>query len=296
MTFLMPEDTTILLCRRRRTEYLMTWRFLDYSQYTAYENMAIDEAIFRETINSNKKPTIRFYGWHPAAVSIGYFQDPKKELNLEQCGNMGIDIVRRLTGGKAVFHNDEITYSVVAGAGEKYFPADILGTYKVVSDCLIHGLSYLGIKANLAKGCRGMEDSNLKSCCFSVPSRNELLVDGRKICGSAQMRTKGGFLQHGSLLLNFDPVKALSVILSLSVSDQLAKLRNSVTAINEVITNPIETSDICDALKKGFADVLGTEIVEEPLTPGENRLKNDLIKKYKNLNWNIDRTKHLKTG
>jgi lipoate-protein ligase A len=76
----------------------------------------------------------------------------------------------------------------------------------------------------------------------------------------------------------------------------LAKLRNSVTAINEVITNPIETSDICDALKKGFADVLGTEIVEEPLTPGENRLKNDLIKKYKNLNWNIDRTKHLKTG
>ena len=296
MTFLMPEATTILLCRRRRTEYLMNWRFLDYSQYTAFENMAIDEAIFRETINNKKNPTIRFYGWHPAAVSIGYFQDPQKELNLEQCGRMGIDIVRRATGGKAVFHNDEITYCVVAGAGEKTFPADILGTYKVVSDCLVQGLSYLGIKANLAKGCRGMEDADLKSCCFSVPSSNELLVAGRKICGSAQMRTKGGFLQHGSLLLNFDPVKALSVILPSSNDEHLAKLRNSVAAINEVIANPLEKSDICDALKKGFADVLGTEIVEEPLTPGETRLKNDLIKKYKKLNWHVERTKHFKTG
>ena len=285
MTFLMPEATTILLCRRRRTEYLMTWRVLDYSQYTAYENMAIDEAIFRETINSKKKPTIRFYGWHPAAVSIGYFQDPKKELNLEQCGNMGIDIVRRLTGGKAVFHNDEITYSVVAGAGDKSFPADILGTYKVVSYCLVHGLSYLGIKANLAKGCRGMEDADLKSCCFSVPSRNELLVGGRKICGSAQIRTKDGFLQHGSLLLTFDPEKALSVILPSSNSEHLAKLRNAVAAINEIIANPIETNDICRALKKGFAEVLGIEIAEESLTPSEISLKNELIKKYRDLNW-----------
>jgi lipoyl(octanoyl) transferase len=269
----------------------MTWRFLNYQRYNAFENMAIDEAIFRETIKDKKKPTIRFYGWHPAAVSIGYFQNPQNEVNVEQCGNMGVDIVRRLTGGKAVFHNDEITYSVVAGVQEKYFPADILGAYKVISDCLVQGLAYLGIKANLAHAGRTMKDMDLKACCFSVPSRYELLVAGRKICGSAQMRTNGGFLQHGSLLLTFNPGKVLSVIFPFSTSEHLARLRNSVTAINEVIANPIETKEICNALKKGFADVLGAEIVEEPLTPGENMLKNELMRKYEDLRWNIERKK-----
>jgi len=268
---------------------VMIWRVINYSRHDAFENMAIDEAIFREIINNKKQPTIRFYGWQPAAVSIGYFQDPQSELNVKQCSKTGIEIVRRLTGGKAVFHNDEITYSVTAGEGEKSFPVDILGTYKVISDCLIQGLSNLGIKANLAIGCRGKNDNELKSCCFSVPSRNELLVAGRKICGSAQMRSHGAFLQHGSLLLTFDPVKALSVILPSSNSEYLAKLRNSVASINEVTATPIETSDICHALKKGFAKVLGIEIVEEPLTPTEIKLKNELIEKYKDLNWKAKR-------
>ena len=271
----------------------MIWRLINYSRHDAYENMAIDEAIFQETIKNKTKPTIRFYGWQPAAVSIGYFQDPQKELNLEQCSNLRIDIVRRLTGGKAVFHNDEITYSVTAGIGENFFPADILGTYKVISDCLIKGLLYLGIDANLAKDFLGTKDNDLKSCCFSVPSRNELLVAGRKICGSAQMRTRGGFLQHGSLLLTFDPAKALTVILPSSNSEHLAKLRNSVAAISEVAANPLETSDICHALKKGFAEVLGVEIAEDSLTPSEMKLKNELIKKYKDLNWKTERAKHL---
>jgi len=249
--------------------------------------MAIDEAIFRETIKDKKKPTIRFYGWRPAAVSIGYFQDPQSELNLEQCGNMGVDIVRRLTGGKAVFHNDEITYSIVAGVGEKSFPANILGTYKVISDCLVQGLANLGIKASLAKVGRAIKDMELNPCCFSNPTQNELLVAGRKICGSAQMRTKGGFLQQGSLLLTFDAVKTLSLILPFSTPEHLAKLSKTVAAIKERVANPIETKEICNSLKKGFADVLGVQLAEEPLTPGEIKLKNDLMKKYENLNWNV---------
>ncbi len=270
-------------------------RFLNYQRYNAFENMAIDEAIFRETVKK-KKPTIRFYGWHPAAVSIGYFQEPQDEVNIEQCGKTGVDIVRRLTGGKAVFHDDEITYSVVACAGEKPFPADILGTYKVISDCLVQGLAYLGIKANLAPAGRAVKDPDLKSFCFSVPSRNELLVAGRKICGSAQMRTSSGFLQHGSLLLTFDPVKALSIILPFSTNEHLTKLGKTVAAINEVIDKPIETKEICDSLGKGFSDVLGAQIVKEPLTPGEITLKNELMKKYEDLRWNMEREKHFKIG
>jgi lipoyl(octanoyl) transferase len=270
----------------------MTWRFLNYERYNAFENMAVDEAILREIVKEKKEPTIRFYGWQPSAVSIGYFQDPHSEVNLEQCKSEGVDIVRRLTGGKAVFHADEITYSVAAGAGEKSFPADILGTYKIISDCLVQGLAYLGIKASLAPAGRAPKELDLQSCCFAVPSRNELLVDDRKICGSAQMRTKDGFLQHGSLLLTFDPVKALSVILPSGPPQHPAKLSKTVTAINEVVTSPIETKDICHALKKGFADVLGVEIGEESLTPGEIKRKNELIGKYKDLHWNIEPRKN----
>ncbi len=247
--------------------------------------MAIDEAIFRETITGKKKPTIRFYGWHPAAVSIGYFQDPQNEVNLAQCSNMGVDVVRRLTGGKAVYHEDEITYSVVAGVQEKSFSTDISGTYEVISNCLVQGLSYLGIEANLAPVGRIAKNNELEACCFAVPSRNELLVSGRKICGSAQMRTKGGFLQHGSLLLKFNPVKALSVVLPFSKPEYLPKLSNSVSGINEVILKAVETNEICNALKKGFTEVLGIELAEESMTYPETTLKNELIKKYKDLNW-----------
>jgi len=101
----------------------MLWRLLNFQIYDIFENMAIDESIFHETIKNKKPPTIRFYSSHPAAVSIGYFQDIRKEVNIEKCRKAGVDVVRRITGGKAVFHSDEITYSIVAGDQEKPDPA-----------------------------------------------------------------------------------------------------------------------------------------------------------------------------
>jgi lipoyl(octanoyl) transferase len=138
--------------------------------------MAIDEAIFRDTIDNKKSPTIRFYGWQPAAVSIGYFQDMDKEVNVEKCHAEGVDVVRRISGGKAVFHCDEITYCVIASNQEKIFPQNILGTYKIISNCLAMGLAFLGINANLAETGRALDSNDFSSCCFSLPSRNELLV------------------------------------------------------------------------------------------------------------------------
>ena len=250
----------------------MSWRLINFQRYSASENMAIDEAILRETIKNNKLPTIRFYGWRPPAVSIGYFQDIKKEVNIEKCRSTGIDIVRRPSGGKAVFHCDEITYSVVA--------SDILGTYKIISRCLARGLSFLGIDVQLAEAGRPLSDADFKSFCFSVPSRNELLVSGRKICGSAQMRVCGGFLQHGSILINFNPAETASFLLPPRNGRELEKLRNSVTAINEEVPSPIDEKDICANLKKGFTDILGIEMTEGKLTPPEEALRNGLISKY----------------
>jgi lipoate-protein ligase A len=274
----------------------MAWRLLNFQIHHIFENMAIDEAIFQETIKNKKPPTIRFYGSHPAAVSIGYFQDIRKEVNIEKCNNMGIDIVRRQTGGKAVFHFEEITYSVIARDKEKLFPPDILGTYKVISTCIARGLSYLGIKTGLAESGRTAVGEELKSCCFSVPSKSELLVRGRKICGSAQVRKRGGFLQHGSLLLAFDPEKTASLFLPAPTPKQLEKLKKSVTAINEELVSPVDVRDICLQLKKGFTDELNIELAEDTMTSAEKILKTELKIKYTDVSWNMKKKRTYKTG
>jgi lipoate-protein ligase A len=267
----------------------MAWRLLDFQYRNIFENMAIDEAVFSETIKNRKNPTIRFYGSHPSAVSIGYFQNAEKEINIEKCRSEGIDIVRRITGGKAVFHFREITYCVVAGKQEKTFPSDISGTYKIISRCIARSLSACGIKADLAEGGRAEAGEEMNACCFSVPSKNELLVNGRKICGSAQIRKKGGFLQHGSLLMDFDPVKTTDLLLPARKSEQLKNLIKSVAAVNEEAVLPVDIQNICQYLQKGFTDELGIEMVEETLTPAEEILKIELMKKYTDANWNIKR-------
>ena len=269
----------------------MVWRLLDFQYYNIFENMAVDEAILLETIRTKKPPTIRFYGSHPAAVSIGYFQDARKEVNIEKCHLAGVDVVRRITGGKAVFHFNEITYSVVAGDQEEIFPSDISGTYKIISQCLARSLSYSGIKAALAEGGRAGVEEEQQSCCFSVPSKNELLVEGRKICGSAQVRRRGGFLQHGSLLLAFDPGETASLLLPARTPRQVESLKKSVTAVNEEAGSPVDMQEICSNLKKGFIDELEIDLVEETMTPAEETLKNELMKKYIDVHWNIERNK-----
>lgn len=275
----------------------MAWRFLNFQRYNAFENMAIDEAILRETIKNNKSPTIRFYGWQPAAVSIGRFQDIDKEVNIEKCYAAGVDIVRRPSGGSAVYHCAEVTYSVIACSTEKLFPQDILGTYKTISNCLVSGLAGLGVEAYLSETGRTLTDDDFKSCCFSVPSENELLVSGRKVCGSAQMRARGGFLQHGSLLIDFDPIKTASFLLPPRTDFQLQKLKDSVAAINSEIAQPVSEQEICTSLKKGFTAVLGREIKEGTLTAAEKELASKLIQKYVILKCRIDRKKEpLKFG
>jgi lipoyl(octanoyl) transferase len=265
----------------------MSWRLINFQRRSAAENMAIDEAIFRETIKNDKSPTIRFYGWRPPAVSIGYFQNIEKEVNIEKCRAEGVDIVRRPSGGKAVFHCDEITYSVVACDKEESFPSDISGTYKIISKCIAYGLTSLGINVHLADAGRSLDDADLKSCCFSAPSRNELLVSGRKICGSAQTRVNGGFLQHGSILMNSNSQQTASFLLPERNRAQLEKFRDSIASINEEILTPVDKQEICSNLKKGFIDVLGIEIVEGKLSLSEETLKNKLINKYSDVHWNM---------
>jgi lipoyl(octanoyl) transferase len=272
----------------------MAWRLLAFQNYNIFENMAIDEAIFLETCKNKKPPTIRFYGSAPSAVSIGYFQDAKKDLNVEKCRRQGIHIARRITGGKAVYHFNELTYSVAACEQEKIFPADISGTYEIISRCIARGLRRLGLDAVLAEEGRVQKKEDRNSCCFSTPAKSELLVKGRKICGSAQVRKREGFLQHGLLLLDFNPEQMADLLFPASTPERVEKLKKTVAAVKEETANPVNEREICSALKKGFIEELGVRLEEGCLTSGEEKLKNELLKKYMDVDWNIDRKKYFK--
>ncbi|MGZ3649093.1 MAG: lipoate--protein ligase family protein [Syntrophales bacterium] len=268
----------------------MIWRFISFKRLNAFENMAIDEAIFRENQRTDSPPTLRFYSWSPPSVSLGYFQAAREEVNVEACRRYSVDIVRRPTGGKAVLHENDLTYAVITSEHNPLFPPDILGTYKVISSCIAEGLSELGIEAEMEGSGRSYQDNPLKAACFSSPSRYELLAKRKKICGSAQLRSRGICLQHGSILVDFDPVKTCAILLPEESERgwQIEKLRGSMTSIYEQIGASVSMENICHVMKKGFEKRLDIELVEGCLTAREESLKLRLMNdKYMNDTWNM---------
>jgi len=248
--------------------------------------MAVDEAIFRAGREIKIPPTIRFYGWKNPAVSLGYFQNAEREINCGYCRERGIDIVRRPTGGRAVLHGDDLTYSVVAGENSPHFSSDIVETYSIISTCLIRGLEKSGIDAEMVKEGRA-GSGPVDAFCFSTSCRNELLADGKKICGSAQVRAKGIFLQHGSLLMDFDPAEVCAVITKDTGADT-GTLERSVTSIRRSVGESVGMDTLCRNITAGFEEVLNIRLMNGKLFPEEERLKDSLLKsKYRNTRWNM---------
>lgn len=163
--------------------------------------MAIDAALLDEVVNSSTSRTIvRFYCWRRPTVSLGRNQKIDRAVDMDYCTVNGIDVVHRPTGGRAVLHDDELTYAVISN-DSSYFGDTIYGNYKTVSEALCRGYNRLGVPAVLApdtKNVNGFADG-ADLPCFMSPSRYELMVDGRKIVGSAQRRVRNTFLQHGSM-------------------------------------------------------------------------------------------------
>jgi len=265
---------------------LAVWRLVPFHRYPPRENMAIDEAIFREVQRSGGPPTIRLYGWLTPAVSIGHFQHIDREIDLEACRKGGVTVVRRPTGGKAVYHDDDLTYAVIARENTSLFPPTILETYMVISQCLAQGLLDLGLEATLAVEGREPGKGSLDASCFSEPSLHELLVKGRKICGSAQMRSRGVFLQQGSLLMSFDPEKICDVMLPHREprAMQVQFLQEKVTSLNEHLPRSVTRGDVCKSLIEAFQAGWDVLFAEGSLTPEEEKLKDHLLEtKYGDL-------------
>lgn len=245
------------------------WRFILDSARTGAENMAIDSAIMR--LNSDLgQPTVRFYQWKPAAISIGYFQSLRDEVDIDKCKEFGVDYVRRITGGGAVYHKDELTYSIVIPENNSYFPNDILKSYKAICNSLVLGLAEFGIKAEF------------------LPL-NDIVVNGKKISGQAQTRRQGTILQHGTLLTDVD-VDEMFAMLKVPQEKMKGKLiqeiKERVTSIRNLLGKPVPYPELAAAMKKGFEKNFKVELVEGQLTEKELKLAEELRKdKFGTFNW-----------
>ena len=282
----------------------MEWRLIKDSYHTGFMNMAIDEAIMIAHREGLVPPTIRFYQWSPPSVSLGYFQDLQKEIDVDVCQDMGIDIVRRPTGGKAVLHDKELTYSFIIKENHPLVNDSILETYKKISGGMIRGLSYLGITAeivplreklkseSLPKGEKSeIHHSDFKSICFSVPSQYEVQVEGKKIVGSAQVRKREIVLQHGSLLIELEKDKLFSVFNfpSAQIRERF-KTRFNATSLEEILKRKINFSELSEILPRGFEEEFGVRLVEGKLTEQEEKISKELLEnKYSTYEWNYER-------
>ena len=186
----------------------MKWRLVEQETHDAAMNMAIDHAIYESVANNRESPTIRFYKWRKNAISLGAYQTPK-EINLELCRKHGVETVRRMTGGRAVFHDmADFTYSVIAPI--RIFNYSIRKAYSDICYCIIDSLTELGIK----------------SC---LENKNDILVDGKKISGNAaKMMDKGVYLQHGTLIYDID-----FGVMPLALNITPEAVMNKVTSLTE---------------------------------------------------------------
>lgn len=247
------------------------WRLIDMRIENAATQMAIDEAIATARITENNPNTLRLYRWNPSAVSVGYFQSIMNEVDTKACNDYGFDVVRRITGGGAVFHDydGEITYSLVAPDDDPKIPSDIITSYKLICNCIIQGLKELGI------------DSEFKPI-------NDIIAGGKKISGNAQTRRYGVILQHGTVLVDCDVKKIFSVlkVSGVKISDKaIQSAEERVTSLKKIIGSDLSFEEVKTSLIKGFENILDMKLQKGDLTNYENELKKKYMEKYQSPEW-----------
>ncbi|HWJ79243.1 MAG TPA: biotin/lipoate A/B protein ligase family protein [Niallia sp.] len=274
-----------------------TWRFIDSGNHSPSFNMALDEALLEWHGKGEFPPIIRFYGWNPPTLSIGYFQKVEKEINMNAVKELGLGFVRRPTGGRGVLHDEELTYSVIVSENHPKMPKSVTEAYRVISEGILKGFHLLGLDAYFAIPRSEEQKSTLKNprsaVCFDAPSWYELVVEGRKVAGSAQTRQQGVILQHGSILLDLDEDKLFQLFKypNERVKERMQKsFKEKAVAINSLTDNRITIDMAKDAFKKGFADGLGIQLEDYQLSLEELDYVNKIAKeKYESDDWNFRR-------
>lgn len=269
----------------------MKWRLLDTGSNNAYFNMAVDEAIVKIQEKNPVSPTVRFYQWMPAGLSLGYFQNINKEIDINICKENNVDIVRRLTGGRAVLHDKELTYSLILSEKYNYLPKSVLDSYKIISKGILTAFHSLGIEAEL----KGVEKNKkapkgFSSACFDAPSWYEVVVNNKKLVGSAQARKNGVILQHGSIPFDMDVDLLFKLLKSKNEKSRERMKRrflNKATTVNWLVGEKIKISQLKKALIDAWEKEFAITLVEGELSFAEKQLVDKLIAdKYITKQWN----------
>lgn len=270
-----------------------TWNFINTGSNDPYYNMAMDEALLNFISRGEIDPVIRFYTWNPATLSVGYFQRLTKEIDIEKVKEKGYGMVRRQTGGRGVLHDKELTYSVIVPESHPDMPSTVTEAYRVISEGLLEGFKLLGFDTYFAIPRSKEEREKLKqprsAVCFDAPSWYELVVEGRKIAGSAQVRQKGVILQHGSLLQDVD-VDDLFDMFKFKNDRLKDKMKQAfvekAVAINDISNRHITIEDMEVAFEEGFRKGLNIDFKPLELTQQQQNEIKELTEKYKADEWN----------
>ncbi|HEC2173136.1 TPA: lipoate--protein ligase family protein [Staphylococcus delphini] len=265
-----------------------TWHFINTGSHDPYYNMALDEALLNFVSRGEIDPVVRFYTWNPPTLSIGYFQRLSKEIDIAKVKEKGYGLVRRQTGGRGVLHDKELTYSVIVPEAHPDMPQTVTEAYRVISGGLLEGFKSLGFDAHFAVPRSKEEREKLKqprsSVCFDAPSWYELVVEGKKIAGSAQTRQKGVILQHGSILQDVD-IDDLFDMFIFKNERLKAKMKEAfvekAVAINDLSDETVTLAQMEVAFKEGFKKALDIEFKPLELTAAQLEEVKALEEKYR---------------
>lgn len=246
----------------------MHWRLLRTPPSRGAWNMALDEALLEAVAAGRSAPLLRLYRWQPATVTLGYAQRGADVVNLAACRELGLDVVRRCTGGRAVLHEHEATYAVIAPERGGPFPGGILANYGVIAGVLGDALRAIGLTVSeqAARSPAKSTDAVEQSACFTAPASFEQVCHGCKVTGSAQKRFDGAFLQHGSIPVDLDPARlfrALDTRGTQPAAEGGRRLAASVGWVNRWLEPAVTIEAVEEALLGAFAARLGLTLVED---------------------------------
>ncbi|MCW5878313.1 MAG: lipoate--protein ligase family protein [Anaerolineales bacterium] len=280
---------TTLPPTQNQTPLPAQWRLLRHPAARGAHNMAVDAAILEMVVEGKSPPTLRFYDWEPACLSLGFAQH-YADIDLAAQAARGWDVVRRPTGGRAILHTDELTYSVIGASDEPRLAGGVLESYKRLSEGLMAALKLLGLPVErqpMHEG-PGLGDAD-NPVCFEVPSDYEITLHGKKIIGSAQARRKGGVLQHGSLPL-FGDIGRITEILTYPSTERqqqsAERVRARAATVEEGLGRRVSFDTAAEAFIQAFAETLNIEFIEGELSADEHAATERwLAERYANPAW-----------
>jgi lipoate-protein ligase A len=265
----------------------MNWRLLITPPARGAWNMAVDESILEHIGLGESLPTLRLYAWDPPCLSLGHAQ-PFSDVDMDRLKQYGWEVVRRATGGRAILHTDELTYSVIAPADEPRVEGSVLESYNRLAQALLLAVKNLDIPVEMKEG-KANESTTPNPVCFEVPSTYEITVNGKKLIGSAQARKKEGVLQHGSLPLTGDLTRICQALVfeNESAREEASKrLLERATTVESALGLVISWEKAKQAFIHAFEAQLGLSFESGELSESESKRAEELVKeKYAHPSW-----------